>query len=210
MSVATGIKRRLFDQFRLPRGALGIVAGRIMSKRSSNQERSAWTVEVLDLQPGDRVLELGYGPGLGIEAALTDLPRGQVVGVDHSDTMRRMATKRIRSHPHADDVHVDLRVGDAQGLPTDIGTFDKIFSCNVWLFWREPVAVFEQLRPHLKPGGTIAVTHLPRHGDATRDTTMAAATAIRAQLESAGYVGIRHEMLDIEPVPAVCVLATSP
>ena len=51
------IKARLFDQFRQPRGPLGILAGRIMSKRSSNQQRSAWTVEPLNLHPGDRVLE---------------------------------------------------------------------------------------------------------------------------------------------------------
>jgi hypothetical protein len=43
------IKTRLFDQFRQPRGALGVLAGRFMSKRSSNQQRSAWTVGLLDL-----------------------------------------------------------------------------------------------------------------------------------------------------------------
>ena len=64
------IKTHLYDQFREPRGPLGVLAGRIMSKRSSNRERSAWTVDLLDVQPDDRILELGYGPGLGLEAAL--------------------------------------------------------------------------------------------------------------------------------------------
>ena len=201
------LKQRIVDQFRRPRGLPGIVVGRIMSKRSSNQMRSAWTVDLLDLQPGQRVLELGYGPGLGIEAAMARLGGGQIVGLDHSATMRTMAMRRVRRP--SPDVSVDLRVGDAQQLPDDIGTFDKIFSCNVWLFWREPVAVFQQLRDHLAPGGTMAVTHLPRHGNATRDTALAAAATIASQLEAAGYVDIRHEILDIEPVPAVCVLATT-
>jgi cyclopropane fatty-acyl-phospholipid synthase-like methyltransferase len=202
------IKARLFDQFRQPRGPLGILAGRIMSKRSSNQQRSAWTVELLNLHLGDRVLELGYGPGLGIEAALALLPAGTLVGLDHSDTMRKMATKRIRAaHPEA---HPDLRIGDAQALPDDIGVFDKIFSCNVWLFWEDPVAVFENLREHLAQGGTIAVTHLPRPGQATRETSLTAAARITEQLTQAGYSDIRQELLEVDRAPAVCILAKQP
>jgi cyclopropane fatty-acyl-phospholipid synthase-like methyltransferase len=201
------IKARLFDQFRRPRGPLGILAGRIMSNRSSNQQRSAWTVELLNLHPGDRVLELGYGPGLGIEAALAHRI-GTLVGLDHSDTMRKMATKRIRAaHPEAKP---DLRIGDVQALPDDIGVFDKIFSCNVWLFWKDPVTVFENLHEHLAQGGTVAVTHLPRSGQATRETSLAAAARITEQLTQAGYSDIRQELLEVDRIPAVCILATQP
>lgn len=202
------IKARLFDQFRQPRGPLGILAGQIMSKRSSNQQRSAWTVELLNLQPGDRVLELGYGPGLGIEAALAHLRTGTLVGLDHSDTMRKMATKRI--HAARPKAQPDLRIGDAQALPDDIGVFDKIFSCNIWLFWKDPVTVFENLREHLAQGGTLAVTHLPRQGQATRETSLTAAARITEQLTQAGYSEIRQELLEGERIPAVCVLATQP
>lgn len=203
MSVRT---RLLLPQFRRPRGPLGLVVGRIMSNRSSNVERSEWTVGLLDLQPGDRVLELGYGPGIGIEAVVERLGTGTVVGLDHSPAMRRMASRRVRGLGR--DVTVDLRVGDAQAPPDDLGTFDRIFSCNVWLFWKEPVAVLERLRSNLAPGGTMAVTHLPRQDGATRDTALAAASTIAAQLEEAGYLDVRREVLDLEPVPVVCVLAT--
>ena len=54
----------------------------------------------------------------------------------------------------------------------------------------------------------MAVTHLPRHGGATRDATLKAGATITGQLEQAGYHDIRQEILDIDPVPAVCVLAT--
>jgi hypothetical protein len=46
------LKAHLYDQFRRPRIPLGLLAGGIMSKRSSNVERSAWTVETLKVQPG--------------------------------------------------------------------------------------------------------------------------------------------------------------
>jgi SAM-dependent methyltransferase len=153
------------------------------------------------------VLELGYGPGLGVEAALGRLRTGSLTGIDHSDTMRRMAARRVSRHPSP--VSPCLRVGDAQALPLDVGIFDKIFCCNVWLFWKEPVAVLAQLRTHLAPGGTIAITHLPRHGGATQDTAIAAGASIAAQLTQAGYTEVRQEVLELEPVPAVCVLATT-
>jgi SAM-dependent methyltransferase len=197
------VKAKLYDQFRLPHGPLGVLAGRIMAKRSSNQERSAWTVSLLDVEASDRVLELGYGPGLGLAAALAHLDTGRLVGLDHSATMRDMARRRLGPSSG----RVELLVGDAQALPADIGTFDKVFSCNVWLFWTEPVAVLSALRTHLAPGGTMAVTHLPRHGGATRDATLKAGATITGQLEQAGYHDIRQEILDIDPVPAVCVLA---
>jgi len=202
------IKAHLYDQFREPRGPLGVLAGRVMSKRSSNQERSAWTVDLLDVQPDDRILELGYGPGLGLEAALGRLTTGRLVGLDHSTTMRNMAARRLRSARSS--VQPDLRVGSAETLPHDLGTFDKVFSCNVWLFWTDPVTVLGQLRCHLAPGGTVAVTHLPRHAGATRETTIRAADTITAQLVDAGYSGLRQELLELDSVPAVCVLATSP
>ncbi len=199
------IKARAIDQFREPRGALGVLAGRFMARRSSNQKRSAWTVDLLDLQPGDRVLELGYGPGIGVEAVMRRLQSGVLVGVDHSETMRKMALARVRDLDG--QVRPDLRIGDAQALPEDIGAFDKIFSCNVWLFWKDPVAVFEQLRPHLAADGTLAVTHMPRGGQATRDTSLNVGATITSQLDQAGYREMRQEVLELDPVPAVCVLA---
>jgi cyclopropane fatty-acyl-phospholipid synthase-like methyltransferase len=201
------IKARVFDQFRMPRGAFGVLVGRLMSTRSTNRQRSVWTVDLLDLQPDDRVLELGYGPGLGIEAALRHLSTGRVVGIDHSATMQKMASKQLRSlDTH---VEVELRLGNVEAPLGDIGEFDKIFSCNVWLFWKDPVQVLKNLREHLAPGGTIAVTHLPRQPGATRETTMKAGALIGAQLSEAGYSHVRQELLDLEPVPVVCVLASN-
>ncbi len=210
------VRTHLYDQFRRPRGPLGMLAGRIMSKRVSNRDRSAWTVDLLDPHAGDRVLELGYGPGLGIEAVASRLGRGTIVGIDHSATMRAMATRRVsRSLRHArrashgaEQIHIDLRVGDVEHLDPDLGTFDAIFSCNVWLFWTDPVATFRDLGRHLAPGGLMAVTHLPRHGGATRQASLDAAETIAAQLGEAGFVVQRTGVLELDPVPAICVLAS--
>lgn len=201
------ITNHLYDQFRLPRGPLGHLAGRIMSKRSSNVERSEWTVDLLDLEPDARVLEVGFGPGLGVEAALAATPDGAVVGLDHSSTMRSAAKKRNAAAMSAG--RLTLRVDDAQDPPDDLGSFDAIFSCNVWLFWDDQVDTLTRLAALLAPGGKLAVTHLPRHGGADASATAEAGDRIETQLKEVGLVDIERHTLDLESVPAVCVIARS-
>ncbi len=52
------LQKKLIAQFHHPKGFLGIIAGRIMANRESNLARNRWTVDLLNLQPDDHVLEL--------------------------------------------------------------------------------------------------------------------------------------------------------
>jgi cyclopropane fatty-acyl-phospholipid synthase-like methyltransferase len=202
----TTFKHHVYDQFRRPRGALGVLAGGIMSRRTSNVERSRWTVELLDLQPHHHALEVGYGPGLAIVAAARRASAGRVVGLDHSPTMQAMAQRRVQRAGLAD--RVELLIGDVtEAIPADLGTFDAIFSCNVWLFWTQPVDVVQRLAKHVSPGGVLAITHQPRHGGADRGHAMRAAEQITEQLTSAGLASPTTHVLELQPVPALCVTA---
>jgi len=136
-----------------------------MSRRTSNLDRTRWTGDLLELAPDARTLEVGHGPGIGLEASLAAVPRGSVVGLDHSRTMHAMAAKRNRADLGAG--RLQLPVDDAEHLPPGLGRFDAIYSCNVWLFWTDPVATMAALSDLLVPGGRMAITHLPRHGNAT-------------------------------------------
>ncbi len=51
----------LRDQFRQPHGRLGRLAGQVMAAANAGMNR--FTVELLDVQPDDRILEIGFGPG---------------------------------------------------------------------------------------------------------------------------------------------------
>lgn len=201
--MSAAIMRRLGDQFRRPHGPLGRVAGRIMSRRASNIERSTWTVGLLDLEADARVLELGFGPGLGVEAALGAASDGHVVGIDHSSTMRSMAAKRNAAAVRSG--RATLLIGDAEDPPSDLEPFDAIFCCNVWLFWTDPGRTIERLGGLLTPSGTLAITHLPRHSEPIPADTDTAAQRIEEQMFAAGLVRVERSYLDLDPVPAVCV-----
>lgn len=70
------------------------VAGWLVSKLLSvrNQALEENTVQLCGIQPRDTVLELGHGPGLGLQAAakLLTEPTGHLIGVDYSEFMHQV------------------------------------------------------------------------------------------------------------------------
>lgn len=200
------IKQRLLRQFPNPRGPLGWVAGVIMRRRTINVQRTLATIELLGLGPTDRVLELGHGPGVGLEAVL--VKAGQAVGIEQSSVMSRMAARRNRRA--IADGRLRLLVADAQRPPDDAGEFAAIFSSNVWQFWSDQVATLAAWRDHLGSGGVMAVTYRPPMADASRADALAAGDVIVEQLRDAGYGDVRLELIPFGDVPAVCALGVAP
>lgn len=187
------IRRYIVGQFARPSGPLGYLAGRIMATRTSNIERGRWTVSLLDLRPGHRVLEIGYGPGLALQLVLSSVFDVEVHGIDHSPLMRRMAARRNR-HAVAEG-RLDLRRRSVADLRADNTRFDRIFCINTHMFWDEPQSVLSVLRQRLAPGGRLAITWQPRVPGATDETARNGAATIGAELRAAGFrVREEHEL----------------
>ncbi len=198
-----GLRAGVVSQFGRPRGILGRLAGAVMARRRSNVERSLWTVSLLDLRPGDRVLEIGFGPGVALAEACRRVGHGVVVGIDHSQTMLRQAAGR--NQRAIQEGRLRLVLGSVETLDPGEGPFDKIFAVNSIAFWPQPVATLQMLRERLRPGGTIAITEQPRSRGADEAATRAAGRRIARQLEAAGFDRPRAETLALA-VPASCVL----
>jgi ubiquinone/menaquinone biosynthesis C-methylase UbiE len=200
----SALRSALVRQFGKPQGPLGVLAGLIMRVRPSNRLRNQRTLELLHLQPADRVLEVGFGPGLSVARAAELATAGRVVGVDHSALMLRQATRRNARAIRAG--RVELLLGSADALPPFAEPFDKVLAVNVYMFWADPVAVLADLRRAMRPGGTIALTLQPRRRGATVDDTRAAAAGMAASVQAAGFAEVRQELLEMAPVAAACVL----
>jgi SAM-dependent methyltransferase len=209
---AMAVKRALIAafvrQFGHPRGWAGRVAGWVMAHRPSNRQRNRWVVSLLDVRPTDRVLEIGFGPGLAIaELSRRVGPSGHVYGIDHSDVMLRQATRRNAASIQAG--RVTLTLGTVEQLPLALdGPFDAILAVNSLGFWPAPAARLADLRRRLRPGGRIAIASQPRCPGATRNTSLDAAREITALLQAADFTQARTEILDLDP-PVVCVLAVN-
>ena len=206
-----GTKQRLIDavvrQFHDPTGPAGHVVGWIMGRRSSNVERSRWAVGLLDVQPAERVIELGCGPGVALAALAARATEGLVVGVDHSDVMIRQA--RRRNAAAVRDGRVRLITSPVERLHVTDGPFHAALAVNTVAFWPDPAVRLREIEQLLRPGGRIALVSQPRCPGATDETSAAAADELADLLASAGFESLRVETLPLNP-PAVCVLATRP
>src|SRR5262249_22022216 len=158
--------------------------GFVMATRTSNRERNRRMIALLEIQPHDRVLEIGFGPGLAIAMAARQAPSATVVGVDHSNLMLRQASHRNRAAIAAGQVQ--LHVASADALPPFGEPFDKVMASNVHMSLDAPVAVFLQWLAILRPGGSIAITQQSRKRAATDDDTSRDAERIAADLRAAG------------------------
>ncbi|GLW65313.1 hypothetical protein Arub01_35570 [Actinomadura rubrobrunea] len=194
-------------QFHHPRGVTGRVVGWIMAHRRSNRQRNVWAVSLLDVQPTDRVLEVGFGPGIAIAALAAKATRGHVYGIDHSELMVRQARRRNAAAVRAGRVH--LIHTSVERLPDFGDPLDAILAVNNAGMWPDRVERLRDLRRLLRPAGRIALVSQPRCPGATRDTTDRAAEELKDLLTQAGFAHFRVEILDLDP-PVACVLAENP
>lgn len=203
MGIKQRVLHRTIRQFHHPSGAGGHVVGWVMGRRSSNVTRSRWAVDVLDVQPTERVLELGCGPGVAVAALAARAVDGLVVGVDHSPVMIAQAGRRNVSAVRAGRVR--LVEASVERLTVEDGPFDAALAVNTATMWPDPPARLRELRRLLRPGGRMALVSQPRCPGATAATTAAAADELAALLTDAGFVHLRVETLDLDP-PVACVL----
>ena len=148
------IKRRLAEQVDRPSsGVWGWLVLRLMSVR--NRPMNEWVIALLDIQPSDRVLEIGFGAGLWVERAARLASAGLVAGIDHSEDMVKLAAKRNRAAVRAGCV--DLRHGDVMALPYADETFDKAFAVGLIYYLPEPAAALREIRRVLRPGGKLVL-----------------------------------------------------
>jgi|SRR5262245_55933719 len=195
------------SQFRQPRGCAGWLAGWMMALRSSNRQRNVWAVGLLGVEATDRVLEIGFGPGIAIWELSRRATRGLVCGIDHSAVMLRQATRRNAEAVRAG--RVVLHLGSAEHLQVFAQPFDKVLAVNTMGMWREPDERLKALHRLMRPGGRIAIVSQPRCPGATAATTAAAGREIAARLAAAGFTGIRSDTLALKP-PVICMLGEVP
>lgn len=188
------------NQLAKPTGAMGWVAGQLMAMK--NGYWSTWVFSLLDLKPTDRVLEIGFGSGGDILRASQQA--SFVAGVDHSEVMFKLASRR--NAQAIADGRVELHQADAARLPYPDGSFDRVYAINAAQFWKESARAMAEIARVLKPGGWVALAVQPRSKNATEETSRQVGVGLSKALSTAGFAEIHSEMQDMRPAPTVCVL----
>jgi SAM-dependent methyltransferase len=141
--------------------------------------RIAWAVELLAVEPDDRILEFGCGPGVAAGLVADRLATGRIVAIDRSATAIERA--RARNTDQIAAGRLELRHTDLAGFNGEPDQFDKAFAVNVNVFWTsgaEPEGAV--LACVLRPGGELRLVYDDRRGPEV-------APGIEAKLDGHGF-----------------------
>lgn len=131
---------------------------------STEKKYRDWGLEKLSAQPGEKILEIGFGTGhCLVSLAQAVGPTGRVTGLDISDGMLAIARQRLQSEGLAE--RADLHLGDAAKLDfIEAGTLDGVFmSFTLELFDNPEIPrVLQEIHRILKPGGRLAVVSMTK------------------------------------------------
>ena len=182
-----------------PKGSIGRLLGWVMSWY--NQLDNEWTLNLLEIVNGQKLLEVGFGPGKAIQTAHVRYPECYISGVDHSNTMVEMATK-LNSKAISEG-KVQLGVGDVSNLTFTDNSFDAAFSINCIYFWPDPVHALEEIRRVLKQGGQLAITVRDKQTKAYQSFSE---SRLEKLLYDAGFKNVSIHNNGLSSHPLLCVI----
>ena len=110
-------------------------------------------ITTMDIQPGEKVLDVGMGTGLSLEIYP---PHCQITGVDISEHMLGKAKKKAEKRGMT---NVDFKVMDAMNLEFEDNSFDHVFTSHVMSVVPDPAKAISEIKRVCKPGGQIVVVN---------------------------------------------------
>ena len=130
-----------------------------LARLVDNPLRRRYMGRVLDrvgIHPGERVLELGPGPGaFTVRAAQRTEPGGTLVAVDIQPQMIAVVERKVRE---AGLANVETHVADAYDLPLGDESVDRAFLVTVLSEIPDRQRALAELRRVLKPDGLLSIT----------------------------------------------------
>ena len=144
----------VLDQLSRPQGRLAPLTAAFLN--GVNARTILAGVSALDIEPGQRVVEVGFGGGLSLPLLLRAVgPSGQVFGFETSDEMlvrarRRFFVPRLRGRLRVDKAWIEA-------LPLGESCFDAALSINTIMFWTDVEVGMRELARVLRPGGRLVL-----------------------------------------------------
>jgi ubiquinone/menaquinone biosynthesis C-methylase UbiE len=182
----------LAKQLRKPSGFFGKLVAKMMEFRNRHSYQEI--IRKLLPQKGDHILEIGYGPGLGIYQIAGSFPECRIYGIDYSELMYSKAS--IRNKKFIEKGIVQLTHGNI--LTRDYGTekFDKIFCVNVIYFWDDLNLAFAKIFNMLGEKGVFLI-HM-NHMDTLEKAKLLTdfckypVEEVESKLKNAGFTNVEY------------------
>lgn len=108
-------------------------------------------INLLEIAPGDKILEVGVGTGLNLPLYPRDC---DITGIDISEEMLRKAEQRVAGLRMT---HAQMLVMDGSKLDFPDNTFDKVIATYVISAVPDPVKTLLEMRRVCKPSGHLVI-----------------------------------------------------
>jgi len=173
-----------------------------------NEEMREEAIGMLDIEEGDRVLDVGCGTGFATEGLLERTEN--VHGLDQSVHQMEKAWAKLGKHDP-----VQFARGDAERLPYQTDSFDVIWSSGSIEYWPHPVTALREFRRVVKPGGQVLVVgpNNPKSSIAQKvaDAIMLFYDDEEADrmFSEAGYEEIEHRLMGPSHKPNIAIVTAA-
>lgn len=105
----------------------------------------------LPMRPNVRLLDVGCGTGELLSRIAVAHPDAVLAGIDPVPAMLEVAKGKFSGN-------AELRIGYANALPWEDGSFDVVVSCNVFHYITHPPEALREIGRVLRPGGALVIT----------------------------------------------------
>ena len=136
-----------------PTGVLGWIVAQIMSRETGWENQRA--IDLLDLKPGQAVLDIGCGHGASLKELARRVEHGRVTGLDPSAVMTGVARKKARGG--AIEIVIEIIQAAARDMPFEDAAFDAAMSVHTIYFWDDPILELSEIRRVVTPQGRFVL-----------------------------------------------------
>ena len=191
---------------------VGMASGWVAAMMNrTNAHVNKMTIQLLEIKPSDRVLEIGFGGGGALEGMAKLLQNGRLCGIEISKDMLKRARKKFDKL--ISQGKMELKEGNSAKIPYENGFFDKVYSINCIYFWPDPIVDLKEIRRVLKVGGKVILSIRPKEvlekfPPARHGFTIFSDIQLRDLLHEAEFSDIRIEQRKDEPLCATFAIAT--
>lgn len=155
---APAVSNFMAEQLRFPSGPWAGFTARLLNSR--NQGLIERAIELLEVQPGHRVLDIGFGGAMSLSLLVGLVSHGRVVGIDPSPDMVRRAGRVLDDELLSG--RLALEVAGVEAIPCADQSIDRALTVQTVYFWDHIGAGLSEILRVLVPGGRLAVGMMDR------------------------------------------------